>query len=82
MPVPFKTLTKTQQNYLARISLGGLAQGWGGYGSTRTVRLLEERGLVHLTRTPHIVKNGRRAETWKASLTQAGWDWLAARRAG
>lgn len=77
MAVPFKNLTKTQVDYLRAMEFGHLTQGWGGYNSTLTVRLLEERGLIRLARYPHI-RNGRRTEQWRASLTQAGKDWLEA----
>lgn len=42
-------LTPEQAHYLhtARIR-GGFDCGWGGLSSTRTVRLLEERGLITL----------------------------------
>lgn len=42
-------LTQTQKAYLAVIrERGRLVAGWGGYSSTLTVRLLQEKGLVRL----------------------------------
>jgi hypothetical protein len=44
-------LTREQVNYLLTVRLrGGLDCGWGGLSATRTVRLLEERGLITLQR--------------------------------
>jgi hypothetical protein len=44
-------VTRIQLSYLRLAeSHGHFAFGWGGYKSTRTVRLLEERGLIRLGR--------------------------------
>jgi hypothetical protein len=41
------TLTRIQANYLELGATWRQAyRGWGGHGSTLTVRLLEERGLI------------------------------------
>lgn len=46
-----QTLTREQSTYLATTRLhGGFDCGWGGLANTRTVRLLEERGLITLQR--------------------------------
>jgi hypothetical protein len=69
-------LTKTQLDYLAAIneSLGqGLTKGHGGYNSTQTVRILEERGLITLQR---FDRGGR--EIWRAKIRPAGRDALRA----
>ncbi len=41
-----RRLTRVQQLYLQETQTRRLRRGWGGMGSTLTVRLLEERGLV------------------------------------
>jgi hypothetical protein len=40
------TLTFPQFVYLDKANSGGFDCGWGGLDSTRTVRLLRERGLL------------------------------------
>jgi hypothetical protein len=68
-------LTRTQLNYLRAISeRGQLTKGYGGYGSTQTVRLLEEKGLIRLQRYPR--PGG--GEGWRASIRPAGVEALRA----
>lgn len=63
------SLTKTQRRYLDTIrERGHLRYGWGGYKSTRTVRILEEKGLIRLIR----LSGGG----WTASLTSKGSNLL------
>lgn len=63
-------LTDVQRRYLQLIDeRGTLTQGWGGYGSTRTVRILAERGLVMLKQRPDV--------PWRAQITTAGREALA-----
>lgn len=70
-----RRLTNVQWNYLDEMQYHNpLHQGWGGYGSTRTVRLLEERGYCILKYNA----NGH----WSASLTNKGAQALDARREG
>lgn len=47
-----RTLGRTQALYLAEGDQRRLVCGWGGLSSTVTVRLLEERGLITLARSP------------------------------
>jgi hypothetical protein len=43
--------TRAQRRYLREAAgRGHLQYGWGGYKSTQTVRILEERGLIRLSR--------------------------------
>jgi len=65
-------LTKTQLRYLAVIrDRGHLRKGWGGYSSTLTVRILEERGYCRLRR---LNSNG---SDWEASLAAKGYEALS-----
>lgn len=58
-------LTKTQRNYLDAIhDQYTLQNGWGGYRSIRTLRILEERGFINLME----FGVGR----WRAQLTAKG----------
>jgi hypothetical protein len=67
-----RRLTRTQRNYLhAADSQGHLPYGWGGYTSTQTVRILEERGYVILGR------NHCAARWCITGLTSKGRDALA-----
>jgi len=76
--MPRRKLTRTQLGYLDAIQWQGrLRRGWGGYSSTLTVRILEERGLVTLQRLPQLGK----ADSWEAQITPAGSELLEARRA-
>ena len=60
-----RKLTRTQRAYLDVIrERGHLTKGWGGYGSTLVVRILNERGLVHLRE--HPARPGR-APKWTAT---------------
>lgn len=45
-----QTLSWVQALYLAEATRHRLECGWGGLRATRTVRLLEERGLIELQR--------------------------------
>jgi hypothetical protein len=68
-------LTKTQRRYLQLIGdRGRLRRGWGGYGSTLTVRILEERGYLRLQTFPR----SKGADDWEASLTLKGKQWYDA----
>ena len=63
------TLTKTQRSYLDAMSTHyPLRQGWGGHASTRTVRILEERGLCQVRTWPTV--GG--ADYWEAYITSSG----------
>lgn len=58
-------LTRTQRQYLTDMAFRGrLVCGWGGMSSTRTVRVLEERGLCAL----HVYGPGK----WTATITKRG----------
>ena len=61
-------LTKTQRSYLTAMEYGTLQSGWGGHGSTLTVRILEERGLCTLRE----FGPGK----WEARITNAGREIL------
>jgi hypothetical protein len=70
-------LTRTQLDYLQAIHgafTGGLTKGHSGYGSTLTVRILEERGLITLSRYP---RQGR-SDGWRAKIRPAGVEALRA----
>ena len=62
-------LTPAQLRYLEIIEQRGqLHKGWGGYSSTRTVRLLEERGYIQLVR--------RSGNDWVAGMLEKGREAL------
>ncbi len=70
-----RALTKTQASYLRVIGdRHRLLKGWGGYGSTLTVRILEERGFIRLRTFPR----SRGADDWEATLTSKGLAWYEA----
>ena len=58
-----RPLTKTQIQYLDEIVTRRLTRGWGGYSSTQTVRILQERGYITL----HDHYSG-----WRAAPTDKG----------
>jgi hypothetical protein len=63
-------LTRTMLNYLEVIrEQEWLTKGWGGYGSTQTVRILEERGLISLREV---------GKGWQAKIRPAGREALRA----
>jgi hypothetical protein len=64
-----RPLTKTQKAYLREIVRRHvLSQGWGGYSSTLTVRILEEHGFIRLREGV-----GRR---WVASPLEKGYEFV------
>lgn len=66
--------TRTQIAYLKVIvERGTLNKGWGGYSSTLTIRLLEERGLVEVRVWPQPTG----ADDWSAQITAKGRELLA-----
>jgi hypothetical protein len=78
MPIS-QRVTETQANYLEAIwrRPAHLRQGEGGYASTRTVRVLSEKGLVRLWYVPRHNGPGR---AWEAALTERGRQWVLARQ--
>lgn len=72
-----RKLTRVQWVYLYEVwHRGRLEYGWGGLRSTLTVRVLEERGLIVLTRNSFAKDHrGRWVERWTVSgLTKCGQE--------
>lgn len=69
-------LTRTQRVYLEMMTMRDrLNRGWGGFSSTRTARVLEERGLCRVQ--PDYNGPGQ----WAATITSRGYEALRAAEA-